>query len=66
MEIVFEFNGGTYEATVDPMPVKRSMLADGHLTVAHSSGSYAIYLDLRPDSDQQGEYVAHEIIEDAA
>ena len=61
--IVFEFNGRRYEAPVDPMPVKRSFLTDGHLIVEHSSCSYAIYLDLRPDSERQGEYVAHRIVE---
>lgn len=31
--IVFEYNGERYEAPVDPMPVKRFMLTDGHLIV---------------------------------
>lgn len=47
----------SHEARVDTTPVPRSRLSKGQLVIEHSSGAYAIYIDIRGD----GEYVANPI-----
>lgn len=61
-EIVFEINGDRYEAVVDEIPVRRSELARGQMTVEHSSESYAIFIEAL-DKYRAGEYVARPILD---
>jgi hypothetical protein len=49
-----------YEARVEETPFPRSRLAKGQMVVEHSSGDYAISIDVR-----DGEYVANPVTDNA-